>query len=554
MVDGRAAYDFGARRRGGAHGIVLTKPHVVRLILDLVGYTPSRDLTQLRLLEPSCGHGAFLVQAVQRLMASAAASGTAASLLSHAITAFDVDAEHVRISRGHVARALVQSGVKRALADKLAAGWIQQADFLLAPLSAEHDCIVGNPPYVRVEQIAPSLQAQYRARYASIYDRADLYVAFIERGLGLLSERGVLSFICADRWLLNKYGAPLRKLLSERFRVLSYIDLHRASPFESEVIAYPSIFAIGRGQTSQVQVGKLEAASPEECTELTRRLRGERAAADSGVELATYEHWFSSDEPWVISSPAQLSLLRQLERRYSTIEATCRVGIGVATGNDELYIADATLDIERDRLVPLVRREHLTSGQVIESQQCVINTFGSDGKLIDLTQFPKLKRYFAAHAPQLKRRHVARKNPRAWYRTIDRVYPELARTPKLLIPDIASANEVVFESGRYHPHHNLYFVTSAAWDLEVLGGLLSSRVALFFVWSYAVKMRGRYLRFQAQYLRRIRLPDPTQLEPRLARAIRSAFRQRDFARLDDLALSAYALDALPDFDFVDTRR
>jgi hypothetical protein len=92
------------------------------------------------------------------------------------------------------------------------------------------------------------------------------------------------------------------------------------------------------------------------------------------------------------------------------------------------------------------------------------------------------------------------------------------------------------------------------WDLEVLGGLLSSRVALFFVWSYALKMRGGYLRFQAQYLRRIRLPDPLRLPKALAQRIRKAFRLRDFPRLDELALEAYGLESLPPFDFVDTRK
>lgn len=134
------------------------------------------------------------------------------------------------------------------------------------------------------------------------------------------------------------------------------------------------------------------------------------------------------------------------------------------------------------------------------------------------------------------------------------MYPALVTTPKLLIPDIAGSNEVVFDDGRYHPHHNLYFITSARWDLEVLGGLLSSRVALFFVWSYAVKMRGGYLRFQAQYLRRIRVPRPESLSPELTSALRDAFRRRDFAALDALALRAYEIVSLPVFDFVDTRR
>jgi len=137
--------------------------------------------------------------------------------------------------------------------------------------------------------------------------------------------------------------------------------------------------------------------------------------------------------------------------------------------------------------------------------------------------------------------------------TIDRVYPEFVKVPKLLIPDIAGSNEVVLDEGSFHPHHNVYFVTSGLWDRRVLGALLSSKVALFFVWSYAVKMRGGYLRFQAQYLRRIRLPAPGDIKPRLAKALAAAFERRDFASIDTLTLEAYGLKALPPFDFVDTR-
>ncbi len=112
----------------------------------------------------------------------------------------------------------------------------------------------------------------------------------------------------------------------------------------------------------------------------------------------------------------------------------------------------------------------------------------------------------------------------------------------------------MFEAGHYYPHHNLYFIISDVWEMEVLGGLLSSRVALFFVWSYAVKMRGGYLRFQAQYLRRIRVPRPESLSLKLQNEIKCAFRARNFAELDELSRIAYGLDELPSFDFVDTRR
>ena len=112
--------------------------------------------------------------------------------------------------------------------------------------------IIGNPPYVRIEQLPPPLPAEYRRRYESLYDRADLYVAFIERGLQLVGQSGVLAFICADRWMRNRYGAPLRRLITQSYRLRCYIDLQRAAPFESTVDAYPGICVLAAGAAGAV--------------------------------------------------------------------------------------------------------------------------------------------------------------------------------------------------------------------------------------------------------------------------------------------------------------
>ena len=103
---------------------------------------------------------------------------------------------------------------------------------------------------------------------------------------------------------------------------------------------------------------------------------------------------------------------------------------------------------------------------------------------------------------RLRARHIARTKPGQWYRTIDRVHDGLLGRPKLLLPDIKAASHPVLDDGRYYPHHNLYFVVSEQWDLEVLGGLLLSDVANLFVGAYCVEMRGGCYRFQAQYIRR----------------------------------------------------
>lgn len=535
--------------------VVITKPHVVSLILDLAGYTADRDLSKARLLEPSCGHGTFLVAAVERLLKSAEKHGKKPAELEGAIAAYAMDAAHAALSKKAVVKVLKAKGVSARAAEKLASSWIHQEDFLRANVIGPFDSVVSNPPYLRIEQLSQALQEEYRKLFSSLYDRADLYVAFIEKSLGLLGPEGVLSFICADRWILNKYGAPLRKTLTENFRMRAFIDLHGAAPFESEVIAYPSIFAISPGKTENVFVGRMETAQPAECEAIVKAMANPSAKQPAGISMAVYTSWFEGDAPWVLGSPSHLEALRALEAKFAPIEEVgpTRIGIGVATGNDKVYIVNDDADVEIDRLVPIVMRDDIVDGEIKNAKRYVINTFHDDGGVIDLKDYPKLAKYFESHSEDLRKRHVAQKNPAAWYRTIDRVYPALVKVPKLLIPDIASSNTIVYEEGHYHPHHNLYFVTSEAWDLEVLGGLLSSKVALFFVWSYAVKMRGGYLRFQAQYLRRIRLPAPADIPAKLAAQIKAAFQKRDFAKLDELCLKVYGLPELPAFDFVDTR-
>src|ERR1019366_4657348 len=96
--------------------------------------------------------------------------------------------------------------------------------------------------------------------------------------------------------------------------------------------------------------------------------------------------------------------------------------------------------------------------------------------------------------------------------------------------------------GETYPHHNLYFIESDAWDLEVLGGLLVSSIGQFFVESYGVRMRGGYLRFQAQYLRRIRVPSPDSISDMHTNDLVEAFRTRDRQQATRTALEIYGIE------------
>jgi adenine-specific DNA-methyltransferase len=103
----------------------------------------------------------------------------------------------------------------------------------------------------------------------------------------------------------------------------------------------------------------------------------------------------------------------------------------------------------------------------------------------------------------------------------------------------------VLDDGQAYPHHNLYYVVSDKWNMKVLGGLILSDLANAFIEAYAVKMRGGTLRFQAQYLRRIRVPHLDDITEADRAELIEAFDRRDTEQATRVALRLYNLAELP---------
>ena len=186
-------------------GAVYTKREVVAAILDLIGYSPCVALSELSILEPCCGKGDFLLPIVERLLASYLQRGgeprLAYEALKNSIRAAEISGRSHNAAGMMVSELLEAHRIPSADATRLVEAWFIHADFLLVPLPSGFDFIVGNPPYLRQERIPDSLLVEYRRRFRTLYDRADIYVPFIERSLNLLKPGGQLSFICSDRWM-----------------------------------------------------------------------------------------------------------------------------------------------------------------------------------------------------------------------------------------------------------------------------------------------------------------------------------------------------------------
>ena len=544
FVDFTDAIESLANSDAEDRGAIFTRREVTEFILDLAGYTEAQPLHTFRALEPSFGNGDFLLPMAERLLnvwKSRLSKVRAVDALKDSIRAVEISHDSIECTREKLQELFRDYDIAAREANLLLDSWIIRGDFLLTDLPWDFTHAIGNPPYVRQELIPDILLQEYRARFQTLYDRADLYVPFIERCLRRLREGGTLAFICSDRWMKNRYGGPLRDLVSREYHLAYYVDMVDTPAFHSEVSAYPAVTVIRRTMPGPTRIARRPTIDRRSLTRIAHAACAERLPMKSPV--VEIEDVANGREPWILDSLDQLSVVRRLESQYPVLEeAGCKVGIGVATGADRVFIAPFNaLDVEVSRKLPLVRTKDIHDGSVQWQGFGVINPFNKTGTLVDLEKYPKLAAYFAQHASTIRKRNCAKKNPRGWYRTIDRIHEDLTRQPKLLIPDIKGDAHIVYEDGQLYPHHNLYYITSSEWDLRALRAVLMSGIARLFVATYSTQMRGGYLRFQAQYLRRIRLPRWRDVAEDVRKRLVSVAASGDVRACNQAAFELYGL-------------
>jgi hypothetical protein len=216
-------------------------------------------------VEPAAGDGAFFGPMVERLMGSCRKLGRPLSDCEGSLVAYELDENSAARARAFAQRILKDGGAPSPLAERLAESWVVTRDYLFDASSKQVDFVIGNPPYVRLEDIPEETASVYRRAYPTMRGRADLYVAFFEAALRQLKNGGVCAFICADRWMRNQYGTELRQLITSAYSVDVLLSMHNVDAFEDGVDAYPLSRSSGartrRPPLSAVPVQKLRALS-----------------------------------------------------------------------------------------------------------------------------------------------------------------------------------------------------------------------------------------------------------------------------------------------------
>src|SRR5205085_5991344 len=158
----------------------------------------------------------------------------------------------------------------------------------------------------------------------------------------------------------NEYGAALRELISREFSVDTVIEMHDVDAFEDAVSAYPAIVIIRNAAQGKAVVAQADAGfDATGATALKTWTHGGRGQSfrRTGCVATRLPGWFEGRELWPAGNPEALALIAELEQQFEPLEDAAtgtRVGIGVASGADSVFITRPAGLVEPERLLPLV--------------------------------------------------------------------------------------------------------------------------------------------------------------------------------------------------------
>ena len=367
------------------------------------------------------------------------------------------------------------------------------------------DAVIGNPPYVRQELLGES-KHYLSEHYQVSHGVADLYVYFIEKGVSLLRENGRFGIIVANKWMRANYGKPLRQWLKQQHltEITDFGDL----PVFQQATTYPCILGIKKGKPQTTfkatQVKTLDFTDLKTYVANNNYTIQQSALEDSG---------------WTLVNEKTRALLEKLLSGGVPLGSYVNGKIyrGVLTGLNEAFVIDAQT---RERLIaedaksedlikPFLVGKDVKRYQPLEGKRYLIlmpkgwTRFKSNGTKEAWGWLENHYPSIAAHLKPFSEKAQKRcdKGEYWWELRACDYYGEFEK-PKIILPDISLRGNFAFDDeGQFYCVNTAYIIASAD---KYLLGILNSRLITFYYANLSASYRGGYLRFIYQYL--VQLP------------------------------------------------
>ncbi|GHP89076.1 type II restriction endonuclease [Helicobacter pylori] len=392
------------------------------------------------------------------------------------------------------------------------------------------DCIIGNPPYIRQEQIReikPLLQKQYQDFYNST---ADIYTYFFALAYNLLKEKGFNAFITSNKYARAKYGAKLRELLLKKTTLVSYMELNALKVFESATVD-TSIMSFIKQTPLKESDFKYYEPTPDDKNDLK-----------NAHSLSMRQNALST-ESFIFANTSLLDLRDKMEGIGTPLKDwDISINYGIKTGANEAFIISTEkreeilnackTQEERKRtetlIKPILRGKDIKRYSYEWAGEWVINTHNGytsaiKSKIppIDIEKTPATKAHLDAHWDTIATRCDQGDTP---YHLRNCTYLEDFEKEKIVYGEIVQEPRFYLDNGEcelgyFYAEATSFILTGE--HLHYLLGMLHSKLITFaFKTFYAGGGLGESgYRYKKAFIERIPIPQITPENQKLAHKI-----------------------------------
>jgi len=408
------------------------------------------------------------------------------------------------------------------------------------------DAVIGNPPYVRVQNLPHRIIDYIKQEFETAYRRVDISIAFFERATLLSKKSGELGYISSTQFRNSTYGEKLREFLGKR-NVRKVVDFGDLDVFEGAT-TYAGIFIWNpqfRDSTS-AQYYSVDQLSDGLMTKLYN---------PDGELVTQYETVLPPDQEWGFSNKEEREVIDQLESHRRLVDVGESVS-GIISGRDSVFLLDPDevreLEIEDEILLDVIRgkdpdRWHLKGA----SKQIIYPYREGDNATVLMDEdelaedFPNAYSYLKEHENDLRSRKDSRTtlNDENWYQITRQGRLSKYKQRKIVTSGESKQNQFCIDKeGRGYSFARIYGVLADEIELDVLLAILNSDIIEFYLHKIAPLKRGEYYSYSCDYLDKVPIPEGNceELNPlaKEAQEVKSEMEQQNLEIQDYVDLSS----------------
>lgn len=230
--------DLESRKKSGSER---TPNEIIKYMLDIIGYD-ERGSYDKSIVDPACGTGTFIKQIIDRfidgLYENEVTNKYKEKLLEHKlIRAYDTKPSNVFVTKIVMISSLVNRNLiheMKDVLDMIEGLPVYCQDFLRVVDNADY--IIGNPPYIRLQNLTVEYRNYIKDNFVSATGRFDIFTCFLEKSNKLLNENGRMCLITSNKYLTANYGVGIREYLSKTGHVRKLVDLYDTKFFGAAVL------------------------------------------------------------------------------------------------------------------------------------------------------------------------------------------------------------------------------------------------------------------------------------------------------------------------------